>query len=392
MKHLKNFIYLIATTLLLSSCISFGGGEDKNGNDTQFLILQTNSNNKIADGASLSLMEIKKGEAKYTTLNTYYPHSDLRNNVDIAKQRVAIGLHRDFNTDGSSRRTNGVWFDIDAPTGKMLPIVPSSKGRYSYFDVATPKVSDSGHIFYLSSSNDADYHDQYRSSLVRYNPATDKLETALNPDGFILSQPEKGWDTETAIFKNQFYPSNDGRYVYGVLEAFGVDFGSLHWDYEILFKYDFNTETYSRLGDAEDKHVIIMGATSDKNHIAYLTNVNKTSSRKIVNVSTGKTSVYIKTGGQAYSNTSRWNNSGYCSGETNNTIGIYNMISDSFTQIKTPSMPYYTQFSPGGDFVYFMIESSTQKYLCKTADLSATTKIDTVCALQSNVYEYMVLK
>ena len=391
MKHLKNLIYLIVTTLLLSSCTSFGGG-DKNGSDAQFLVLQTNNENKIANGASLSLMEVKKGEAKYTTLNAYYPHSDLRNNVDIAKQRVAMGLHRDFNNDGSSRRTNGGWFDIEAPTCEIPPLLPSGKGRYSYFDVSSAKVSDSGHIFYLSASNDADYYDQYRASLVRYNPATDKLETALNPDGFIISQPEKGWDTEASLFKSQFYPSADGRYVYGMLSAFGLDFGSYHYDYEILFKYDFDTETYTRLGDAEDKHVIILGATSDKNYVAYSTSVNKTYLRKIVNVSTNKTSTCTITGGQAYSNTSRWNKTGYCSGETNNTIGVYNLVSDTFTKINTPARPEYAQFSSGGDFLYFMIESATGKFLLKTSDLTETTKIDTVCTLQSSVYEYMVIK
>lgn len=271
-------------------------------------------------------------------------------------------------------------------------MLAAGTGRYAYFDLASPKVSESGHIFYLSASNDKDYHDQYRASLVRYNPKTKELLQAIDPTGFVKAQPEKGWDTEAGQFKNQFYPSKDGRYVYGVVDAFGVDGGAIHWDYRILFKYDFEKEQYTRMGDAEDRNVTIMGITADRNEVAYISSVSNVFHRKLVNTSSNMVRKTTISGGQSYANTSRWNNNGYCSGETNNTIGIYDMISNTKHDIKTKSRPYFAQFSVDGSRVYFMIQSTAAKYLCRTSDLTAEATIDTLCTLPQSVNEFVVVR
>lgn len=358
----------------------------------KFLLLNYNSSNALGPGAYISLLEIKNGAPVITKLNDFYPLANLNSNVDITKNRAVMGLHSDFNTDGSSRRTVGVWFDVPSTSTSELPLLPAGTGRYAYFGSATGKVSENGNIFYLSCSNDASYHDQYRAALVRYNPSSSVLEQAQHPDAFILAQPERGWDTETGQYKGDFYPSPDGRYVYGVIEAFGVDGGSLHWDYEILFKYDFQTQTYTRLGDAEDSHVLILGITSDRTQVFYNSQIGSVSKKKIVNTATNTTKPVTITGGQGYKNTSRWNANGYCSGETNRTIGVYDVINDSKHNVTTQADPNYAQFSSGGDAIYFMLKSSQNNYLCKTSNTSASAKIDTVCTLSKSIYEFMVVK
>jgi len=382
------------SVFFIASCIfPDEPGSNTKDSDTKFLLLNYSDNNKLETGAYISLLEIKKGEPEVTPLDEIYPSGSLSANVDIVNNRVVMGLHSNFNTDGLSRRSVGIWFDMLSTTWEELPILPSgSENRYSYFDVSTGKVSESGHIFYLSGSNDKNYNDQYRASLVRYNPKTDVLETATHPEGFVLAQPEKGGDTETGQFKRDFYPSLDGRYVYGVIEAFGVSGGSYHWDYEILFQYDFQKNEYTRLGDSNDKHVTLIGITSDRSLMLYSSKVAGSYKTRTVNTISNTVSDISITGGQNRTNTSRWNSSGYCSGESNRTIGVYNVLSNSKHDIKTPADPYYSQYSPNGESIYFMLFSKTGNYLCKTSDLTATATIDTVCGLSTLVHEFLVIK
>ena len=389
---IKTTIVLVAM-FGLASCFSFDG--PSGGSNDKFLLLQTNADKKLADGAQLSMLEVsRKGEAEITSVANIYPPKSLRDNVDIFGERIALGLHSDFNTDGSRSLTNGAWFDMTGDYWHELPLLPSnSESLYSYFDVSTSKVSQSGHIFYHSSSNNKWYGDEYRPVLVRYNPETEQLDAIYRNavENFVLSQPEKGWDTETGQITRQFYPSLDGRYVYGQVDAYGVDFGSLHWDYKLLFKYDFETETFTRLGDAEDRNVSILGITADKEYVAYSNYASGIYTRKIVNTSTNVTQEFTLSGGQGYAHPSRWNNNGYCSGETNNTIGVYDLKNDIVTTIRTPSRPYFAQFSKADDVIYFMLEDSESYYLCKTSDLTETATTDTVCTLPLDLVDFLVI-
>ena len=383
-------VSLFASMLMITSCTPDDDQDIKPpaGTEEQFMVLQLSDNNKLEMGAQLSLLKVKNGEPTYKTLNGLYPVTNLRSNVEINNNVAIIGLHTDFNVPGTNRQTNGAWFNIADGAYENLPLLPAGQGRYSYFLAGTEKVSKSGHVFYLSASNVADYHDQYRASLVRYNPKTRKLDTALDPASFAVNQPEKGWDTETGQFTKVFYPSSDGRYVYGAIETFGVNGGSIHWDYKILFKYDFDLNVYTRLGGTEDNNVFVLGITSDGNSLFY----QNAPDRKVVNVNSNTINKLTISGGQGYANTSRWNSFSYCSGETNNTIGIYNIVSDVKQILKTSSYPEYAQFSADGKKIYFMIESSKGKYLCRTSDLTSGTVIDTLCTLSSNVNEFMVIK
>ena len=187
-------VSLFASMLMLTSCTPDDDQDIKPpaGTEEQFMVLQLSDNNKLEMGAQLSLLKVKNGEPTYKTLNGLYPVTNLRSNVEINNNVAIIGLHTDFNVPGTNRQTNGAWFNIADGAYENLPLLPAGQGRYSYFLAGTEKVSKSGHVFYLSASNVADYHDQYRASLVRYNPKTRKLDTALDPASFAVNQPEKG--------------------------------------------------------------------------------------------------------------------------------------------------------------------------------------------------------
>ena len=384
---------VLASIAGMASCFLFE--EPNKGSNDKFLLLQTNSEKKLADGAQISLLEVnRKGEAEITSIADVYPPKSLRENADIFGERIALGLHRDFNTDGLNNHSNGGWFDIAGEYWYELPLLQAGReSLYSYYDVSTTKVSKSGHIFYHSSTNNKYYGDEYRPVLVRYNPKTEELDAIYRDavENFVLNQPEKGADTETGQITRQFYPSLDGRYVYGQVDAYGVNFGSLHWDYKLLFKYDFETGTFTRLGDVEDRNVGLLGITADKEYVAFSNYASGKYTRKIVKTSTNETNEYSLTGGQGFAHPSRWNNNGYCSGETNNTIGVYDLKNDMTTTIKTQARPYYAQFSKSDDFIYFMVQNSESNYLCKTSNLSETATIDTVCALPLNLVDFLVI-
>lgn len=390
---LKNMIIILMGIVFFIACKEDDPENNANDSELKFLLLNYSENNKLETGAYISLLEMKKGEPEITPLAEIYPIYPLSGHVEIENNRVVMGLHSDFNTDGKSRRYVGIWFDVLSTTWEELPLLPSgSESRYSYFDYNTGKVSKSGYIFYLSSSNDISYNDQYRAGLVRYNPETDELTTAISPVSFTLGQPEKGWDTETGIFGLQLFPSNDGRYVYGYIRAFGVDGGSYHYDYEILFKYDFQLEKYTRLGDSSDKHVKIYGINSSKTELFYSSIIDGIYEMRSVNIETNSVKTLTTKGSENRSNTCFWNSNGFCAGQSNNIIAVYDLINDSKHEIRTPSTPYSAQFSPNGEKIYYMTMSSVGNYLCKTSDTSTTATIDTICAISTSVQEFLIVK
>lgn len=339
----------------------------------------------------MSVLTEKNGKTDYQKINIY-PLLTLRDIVDINNEKVVIGLHSDFNTKGESRLFTGAWFDIGSSKWEELPLLPSGDGRYAFYQGTSNKVSKSGHIFYFASTNNSLYHDDNRYSLVRYNPKTKELKQALSPEQFALMQPEKGSDTETADLEYAIFPSDDGRYVFGYMSAYGLDGGTYHYDYKILYRYDFETDTYTRIGNPDEKSVTVIGMTTDKQNLAYYSSVKSNYSCNLVNTSTNKVIQSKLFGGQAYNNMSRWNNSGYCSGETDNTIGIYNLIEDSYSEIRTRARPYDAQYGKDGSQIYYMISSSEAKYLCRTSDNTAKATIDTICTLSSDVQEFMVVR
>lgn len=381
------FILICAITMALSSCSSSSKSDD--GSTYEFLTLHYNNDNQLNEGAYLSILKVKDGEVSYEKLAEIYPHNSLRDNVSIINNCLAIGLHRNFNSETPKGQTNGAWMDLSGGDYQILPLVPPGDYRYSFFSPTSAKISESGHVFYISGSNYLTYSDGYVGTLVRYNPKTQQLDQAKSPAPFAVNQPEKMWDTETGQFHSLFYPSKDGRYVYGVIETYGVDGGVLHWDYKILFEYDFEKDEYTRLGDSEDNQVTFYGMTSSGREILY----SGAGELKVLNLSSKRVSVINIRGGQGFSNNiTRWNSNGYCSGETNNTIGVYNIITDEVTTIETPSYPRYTQFSPDGNQLYFLHESSKGKVICKTSNLTEEARIDTICAIAPSVQEFLVIK
>ena len=267
-----------------------------------------------------------------------------------------------------------------------LPMVtPSEDSDYSYFLSSTSKVSDNDLILYLSATDDKNYGDEYRPYLIRYNTADNTHKVASSPENFVLNQPEKGDDTETGQFRRYVCISPNGRYAYGVLEAYGVS-GNIHWDYEILFQYDFETEKYNRLGEEGDADVSFYGMTRDGKYLIYANNHVK----KLYNTETEEVSEIDFRPSHSLSPI-EINDNGFCD---DGTTGIYywDFLNNQEIKVIHTYNTENAQFTNAGDAILFTLEGSDTNYICISEDLAEDTNWDTLAAVPEEFKDIKLIR
>ena len=234
--------------------------------------------NVLGSEKLIALITVSNGELSYAAFLNAYPQNSMLDNCDINDNIMVLGLK------ASDFENNGAYMELNDQSAYYLPLVePSGNNDYSYFQPATGDVSDNGYIIYSAATNDASYGDEYKPFLLRFNPDDNTTDIASSPTSFAVGQPEQGSDTEVGQIERTIFASPDGRYAYGSVDALGTEGGSIHWDYSILFKYDFDTKQYTRLGGADDNDVTILGMTSDRRYILY-SNHSKT---QVLDLNTG---------------------------------------------------------------------------------------------------------
>jgi hypothetical protein len=381
----KLSIILIAVLVLLVHCDKSSTKSEKDNDESvQFLAFyEPGEDQLLGENKQIAQLSIADNECNYSGFLSIYPYgNNFLNNSANNNNILAMGLHSDFNDD---RSTQGVAIKISDKSQDYLPLVqPEHDSDYPYFLSQTVRVSDNGMILYMTATNDKSYGDQYRPFLIRYNPETKEHQVAGSPKSFVLNQPEKGNDTETGQINRAVAISPDGRYAYGVIEAYGVS-GNIHWDYEILFQYDFETEQYKRLGDEDDSDASFIALTRDGKYIIY----SNRSERKIYNLQTETTSVVSISGYGPIP--IQMNNYGFCD---NSTTGIYYY---NYLQNETVKVihAYYTsnaQFSEDEESIYFTIKGSDENYLCKSIDLQEDTEWDTLATIPKEFSDIKLLK
>jgi len=395
---LKNSVWpltIVILILVLNSCVK-DDEEEPDGGDTptttsiKFMAsYNPNSQNLLGEDYLTALLQINNGELSYSQLTAYYPKSnDLWRYADMGSGDFAMGLHDDFNesngvTDWSAQ---GLYYNIDNGSNDILPLVAASEeSDYSYFSSGTVKMSENGYVFYISATNDIYYGDQYKGYLVRYNSADKSHKVAVNPDAFVLSQPEQGSDTETSLFTSLFFVSRDGRYVYGRLEAYGVDGGSLHWDYRIIFRYDFETDTYTRMGAAGDSQSSFLGITSDDSYLYYWDG-----SYKVQNLTTMEVSEFTD-GSTGTHYPIQWNQQGFCMGATTG-IYYYNILTGTNYKVVDEYGVDNSQFDASGEHIIFTLEGSETNYLCRTESYNENASWDTLASIPYAFPDIVLIK
>nr|MDA3865993.1 hypothetical protein [Salinivirgaceae bacterium] len=369
MKRIMNLgLAFIFCILILAGC-----DEDdvslNESNNVDFLALYKPGSEQILGADKLvAKMSLNKGELTFAPFLDVYPGSSMTADCSINNKKLAMGLEwRAFDNQG-------IYMDMGDLKYENLPLAtPRSDSYYAFFNGGTQNVSDNGYVIYISGTNNIYYGDEGKRILMRYNSATHDSISIPSPVAFALSQPEKGGDTETCQYNTNIFGSTDGRYAYGHLEAFGLQGNMYHWDYEILFQYDFENEEFTRLGEAEDDDAHIYAMTADRKYLIY----SNRGVMKMLNIETNQVSLPDPDMNLINVNRNNWNNYGACVGTTNGYVVYKDFVSNKEIDVCDVSVRVKnTMFSKSGDRIYFVIDSD-EKYLCLTEGLTENSPYDT---------------
>lgn len=375
----------VLSLCFLSFCNDSSSTKSKNKNDeAQFLAVYVPRTEKVlGDSRKLVLIETEDGEGSYSPYMDIYPDGDKFFSCSAINNNIFVmGLHSDFK-EGDAY--NGVYVEMDSKNQTILPLVaPSQDSDFPYYQSETGRVADNGMIVYMTATNDKYYGDEYRPHLARYNPADNTHKFAISPKGFTLGQPEKGGDTETGQINRRIFCSPNGRYAYGHIEAYGVS-GNIHWDYEILFQYDFEEEKYTRLGEDGDADVRINMLTKDGKKLIYTNGVTK----KIYDIDTKSVTEF-----DSYISDpvpTQISNNGFIRSHSSG-IYYYDILNQTDVQVIDAYYPRDAHFSKDCDCVYFTFEGSDFNYICKSANLLEKTVWDTLATVPKEFQDIKIIK
>jgi hypothetical protein len=231
-----------------------------------------------------------------------------------------------------------------------------------------------GYCYYIMREISKNYADWAGSYLCRYNLSTGDFVQMSNPVNFILNQPEKGWDTETGHWSSVF-ASADGMTAYGSIMAWGVDGGSNHYDYDVIYRYepDNTAEPLTRIGDVD---MGISGATKGCKYLYKSSNVVTTATGEMREMTNA---TYIPDG---YTGTK--NEKGAIKISNSYGYDIYVLYYDlekdeRRTVVETGSHEVaWCQLAKDGNSIIFGIYSDEENILCQTHNLEAGSAWDTL--------------
>lgn len=388
MKKVTIFISVILFMLFLSFCSDDNNptdpnDENNNNEELSFLAYHYPGSEKLlGENYLIAKLVVKNGEITYSSFLDVYPGNSIINDCDINNNVFAMGLFfRDFDYQG-------IYMNLDESNYQYLPRVePSDERHWSWFVTGTENVSNNGYIVYLSGTGHVSYSDANENILMRYNPSNDKTDIAISPNSFAVGQPEKGDDTEAGAIGTNIFCSPDGKYAYGRIRAWGVDGGVNHYDYEILFKYDFDAQKYTRLGDTDDNDVEIKAMGSDRTWILY----SNDGEYKLLNLTTNNITytdmhtINIKR--------NSWNNYGACVGSTAGNIWYKDFVNNQEILVCHPGgKTYNAMFSKDGGKIYFILYDYENQYLCVTENLTENCNYDTLGTIPNEIHDMIMIK
>jgi len=397
MKNLKNITGLVLTIIMILSVTISGckknddttpgdGDEPGDSQNVGFLAYyQPGTENVLGTEKLIAQITVKDGALSYSSFLNAYPESSMLDNCDINNNIMVLGLK------ASEFENNGAYMNLDESEAYYLPLVEAKPGSgdYSYFQTTTGDVSDNGYIIYSSATNDATYGDQYQPYLLRFNPSDNSIKIAKSPDSFVLGQPEQGSDTEGGVITRNIFASPDGRYAYGSVDAMGVDGGTIHWDYSILFKYDFELDEYTRLGSPDDNDVHIQGMTSDRRYILYYNH----DENQLLDLETGNITTTDMNTVNVKKNA--WGLYGACVGTSNGDLINKDFVHNNEYVVCSSSGSgwiYNTMFSKNNDRIYFLLEGADKNYLCVTNGIVEGSSYDTISSIPLEFKDMIMIK
>ena len=397
MKDFKNILglvmmFIITLSVLFTGCskddtVSDSPDNDEPPDNTEFVqflaYYKPDTKSESGDEKSIYLVTVKDGELTYSKFLNAYPEDGMTKNCDINNNVMVLGLNP------SDFENKGAYMNLNEDNAYYLPLVePSETSDYAYFQTTTGDVADNGIIIYSSATNDQSYGDEYKPFLLRFNPSDNTHDVAISPDSFVLDQPEVGDDTEAGLIERTLFASPDGKYAYGQVDGYGVDGGSYHWDFEILFKYDFEQDKYTRLGDANDNDVTIDAMTSDRRYILY----SNGGTKKLLDLQTGNITTTDMNTVNVQKNS--WGKNGCCVGASTGDLYYKDFVNNKEIIVCNTGYgwAYNAMFSKNETMIYFMKEGSNENYLCVTDGITEGSTYDTIGALPTAIYDMIMVK
>lgn len=197
-------------------------------------------------------------------LNNYYPTYGWGDSYMHFNASGMCAFYCDPALKPATAATSLAYFTADAPADvKFLPL-PAKETGYTW-DIFTqkPKVLSNGKIVVVMTIyTDLQYDDWHDEAVAVYDPATDTYDMGPGVTGFILAQPEKGWDTEAGTISKDFFAvSLDESTVLLKAAGWGVDGGSVHNDAAYIVAYNMVLKSFSRVYYGDNQ---IFGVTQNR--------------------------------------------------------------------------------------------------------------------------------
>ncbi|HDO26563.1 MAG TPA: hypothetical protein ENH02_00455 [Bacteroidetes bacterium] len=395
MKNLKiilGFLLIMMMTLLVTTTgckkddsNNPGGGDNPGDTDNvSFLAYYKPGTEQVLGSEKLiALLTVKDGVISYSSYLNAYPQDNMTTNCDINNNIMVLGLNaKDF-------ENKGAYMNLNDDNANYLPVVEASEeSDFAYFQTSTGDVADNGMIIYSTATDDKYYGDEYKPYLLRFNPSDNSYDVAISPNSFIASQPEVGNDTEAGLISRTLFASPDGKYAYGQVAGYGVDGGAIHWDFSILFKYDFDQQNYTRLGGPDDNDVTIDAMTSDRRYIIF----SNHSKKKVLDLQTGNISASDLNTVNVKENS--WGKNGCCVGASTGNLYYKDFVNNKETLVCETGYgwAYNAMFSKNEDKIFFCKEGSNGvNYLLVTSGISEGSTYDTIGSFPHEFYDMVII-
>lgn len=350
-----------------------------------------------------SLLNIDNGELEFTHLTDVYPIMQA-SNFHTWKQTfyqangiLGFTLHKELsetvtNNYGEELTVwTGVWMDLRDGEVHELPTLNACTdfgydpgcSRYSFTQRNSVRIGESGHVFYVAMSayHSGGWHDEPRYRLIRLDRQTGEYEVSPLISSWTLSQPEINPNTYgLARIGERIFPSACGRYVYGRTVGWGISGGNLIASDAIMFRYDFNTEEFSRVEEVPYGYSMRY-STADNRYFIYYYNGNNYR----YDTQTGQ-STQLMQGIGTYSFQTNANNYGVIDDPfPMNILAVRNVVADDYVDIPIPRQARRPMFTSDGKQAYFRYHNCDMNYLLRISDLTLDATVDTVAILPPGV-------
>lgn len=398
---LQLFVAIFGIIVFAWSCSTDGTGPGTDfSSENQFVAMHWDAGSNAPP--YFSLLNIINGEPNFTHLTDVYPYYTTsfyawKQSFHQANGVLGFTLHSDL----SETVTNdygqegpvwtGVYMDMrDGEVHELPTLNPcldfgydSGCGRFSFTQRNSVRIGKSGHVFYVAMSqyHSATWHEEPRYRIIRLDPQTGEYEVSPLISNWTLSQPEINANIYGLASIRDLLPSADGRHVYGITSAWGISGGNLIGSHALLFRYDFDTEEYSRV-DEVPYNISLIGITADDRNILYW---DADFDRYRYDTHTGQ-SIRLDEANPGFSYQTMMHNQGGIGGAYPlRQLWHGNIIEDKIYKIPVPNHPDKPVFSADGSQVYFRYRNSEINYLLRLNSLTEDATVDTVAILPPEV-------